>query len=265
MIDNKTIKEYYDISTIKEWERLEGFHFEFEITKRMLDKYMKKGKILDIGGGPGRYSLYLSSLGFDVTLVDLSLGNVNFAINKAKEEKLNLKAYEADARDLSSLPLEKYDTILLMGPLYHLSKTEERIKCLEEAKKYLKEDGVLFVSFISLPAGLLFYLDECPYEMPNEKEQNLIDCMEKEKSWSGKAFTDATFTEIKEIEPFFDSLGFKKISLFAQEGITGPRLSYLEKGDDKVKEYYLDVAYRLSEIEEYLPYSPHIIYVGKIK
>ena len=81
------VKKAYDNNPAQEWQRLEGFRFEFEITRHMMHRYLKKGKVLDIGGGPGRYSIYLAGLGYDVTLVDLSDGNVAFARKKAEEEE----------------------------------------------------------------------------------------------------------------------------------------------------------------------------------
>ena len=48
------VKKAYDDAPEREWNRLEGFRFEFEITKRKMEKYLKKGSVLDIGGGlPG--------------------------------------------------------------------------------------------------------------------------------------------------------------------------------------------------------------------
>ena len=59
MSEVEIVKKNYDDDPEAEWRRLEGYHFEFEITKHMMDRYLKKGKVLDIGGGPGRYSIYL--------------------------------------------------------------------------------------------------------------------------------------------------------------------------------------------------------------
>ena len=161
-------KEYYDSHPQKEWNRLEGFHFEFEITKFYLNKYLKGKTVLDIGGGPGRYSIYLSQLGYDVTLIDLSDGNIQFLKNKMKELNINnIKAYQCDARDLSKLNLDKFDNILIMGPLYHLFKESDREKCVLEAKKLLNKDGLLFASFISVAAGMNYYLDNEPENIIN--------------------------------------------------------------------------------------------------
>lgn len=257
------VKKYYDENALLEWNRLEGYHFEFEITKYMLKKHLKKGSILDIGGGPGRYSIYLATLGYDVTLIDLSDGNVEFAKRKAEELGVKINTYQCDARDLSKLDLGKFDNVLLMGPLYHLSKKEDQESCVIEAKKHLKDDGLLFASFISLTAGFTYYLDAAPFEIINETETSYYECLRNETSWSGNAFTSATFTCYKEITPFFERLGFSKVTLFGQEGITAPRLSTLENAPEEVRDFYFDLSIKLCEIEQYFPYTSHLMYIGR--
>ncbi len=259
------VKENYDKNSLNEWERLEGFHFEWEITIKMMAKYLKKGTVLDIGGGPGRYSIYLAKLGYDVTLIDLSTENVRLARKKALENNVSIKAYECDARDLSKLDLTKYDNVLLMGPLYHLFKVEDREKCVLEAKKHLKDDGVFFATFITISAGLNYYLSEEPFSIINEQATDLYECMEKDITWSGSAFTEATFINALEILPFFKRLGFEKLTLFGQEGVTGTRLSTLENAKEEVRNFYLDLSLRLCENKQYFAYNHHLMYIGKIK
>lgn len=263
MSEVENVKKHYDDNSLIEWNRLEGFHFEFEITKHMLHKHLKKGKILDIGGGPGRYSIYLASLGYDVTLVDLSDENIKLAKEKAKEFNVNLEAYQCDARDLSKLKLDEYDNILIMGPLYHLFGENDREKCVLEAKKHLKKDGRIFVSFISITGGLNYYLDECPEELINETALDLFDRMENDESWFGQAFTDAYFINNLSIVPFFEKLGFEKLTLFGQEGITGTRLSYIQSLNTEIRKMYLQLSLRLCENPQYFSYSSHLMYIGR--
>lgn len=135
--DVEIVRENYNKNAQLEWERLEGFHFEFEITKHYLKKYLRGKTVLDIGGGPGRYSVWLAQQGYDVTLVDLSESNIKLAKQKFKEFGVQAKAYVCDARDLSGLDLSTFDNVLIMGPLYHLSDVEDRKKCVLEAKKHL--------------------------------------------------------------------------------------------------------------------------------
>ena len=63
------VKAYYNANVSGEWNRIAG-RPEFLLTCRFLNRYIKSGdKVLDIGGGPGRYSLYLAGRGCDVTLL----------------------------------------------------------------------------------------------------------------------------------------------------------------------------------------------------
>lgn len=77
--DVEIVRENYNKNAQSEWERLEGFHFEFEITKHYLKKYLQGKTVLDIGGGPGKYSVWLAKQGYDVILVDLSENNIVLA------------------------------------------------------------------------------------------------------------------------------------------------------------------------------------------
>ena len=53
MNEVEIVKQNYDENPQKEWDRLDGFRYEFEITKAMFIKYLKPCKVLDIGGGAG--------------------------------------------------------------------------------------------------------------------------------------------------------------------------------------------------------------------
>jgi 2-polyprenyl-3-methyl-5-hydroxy-6-metoxy-1,4-benzoquinol methylase len=67
-----TVRNFYDETVNYEWERLDRHKVEYEITKRYLNRYIKSNdKVLDLGGGPGKYSLYLADQGCEVTLADL--------------------------------------------------------------------------------------------------------------------------------------------------------------------------------------------------
>lgn len=265
MEDKELVKSYYDNQAETEWKRLEGFHFEFEITKAMLQKYMKKGTVLDIGGGPGRYSVYLAQLGFDVTLVDLSHGNVELAKQNAAKAGVKINAYQCDACDMEKLNLGQFDNVLLMGPLYHLTDETDRKKCVLEAKRHLNDGGVLFASFIMTHGGFNYYLDAGPDLILRETQLDLFDCMAQDKSWSGDGWTKVFFAEQEKIAPFFDSLGLEKITLFGQEGVTATRLGDIEASSEEVRKFYLNLSLRLCEKPKYFAYSSHLMYVGKKK
>ncbi len=90
-----------------------------------MDRYIQPGcSILDIGGGPGHYSIHYAKQGHPVTLLDLSDENVRFAKKKARQCGVKITALQGNALDLSRFPDESFDTVFLMGPLYHLMNEE---------------------------------------------------------------------------------------------------------------------------------------------
>jgi len=75
-------------------------------------------RLLDIGGGPGRYSIALARLGYSVTLFDLSQGCLELAQQKSKELGVELSAtVRGNALSLRDFAEETFDVALLMGPL----------------------------------------------------------------------------------------------------------------------------------------------------
>jgi len=77
LTSKELVKKHYTEYGAGEWERLtkHPYHrLEFDTTMHFLRKYLpKKGLVLDAGGGPGRYTIELAGLGYDVILLDLTL------------------------------------------------------------------------------------------------------------------------------------------------------------------------------------------------
>ena len=89
-MENK-IQQYYDKSVETEWTRMDKHPLEFEITKKHIEQFLKpSSKIIDIGGGPGKYAFYFSSRGHNVTLLDLAPNNILFTIFFRSRRRLEL-------------------------------------------------------------------------------------------------------------------------------------------------------------------------------
>lgn len=263
--DAKVIKEMYDSHPEAEWARTDQT-VEYCVTTRMLEKLIGRGdKVLDIGGGPGRYSLWLAERGCEVTLFDLSDGNIAFAREKAAERGLPLKTICGNAVEAANYPEEKFDHVLVMGPMYHLFQESDRRKVIENAMKVLKPDGKIYIAFINLLAGVLYYLDECPenFKAELDSDNEYGECLLENQSWQGLAFTEARFDSLPDICRFTDSLGLERVTMFGQEGILGANLKEIEGLEEPHRSLWIDYAYRLCEREEYLAMSDHIMYVGR--
>lgn len=258
------VKNYYDSDVLMEWNRLEEHPYEFELTVRMMNRYIKPGdSILDIGGGPGRYSLYFAGKDCDVTLLDLSSSNVNFALKKAEELNVRLNGIVGDAREVGELVSGSYDHVFIMGPMYHLLDEQDRARAINSALPLLKEGGNLYVSFILIFSGMIYSMKYKPEMIMGEAEGPFIDSVIRGDSYGGDAFTKAFFINQKGIMPFMERFPLKKLNLFGQEGIMSPCEENFLIQPREVVDKWLDVAEKLCEREEFLGYAEHAMYIGR--
>ena len=264
--DIKIVQEHYDSNVLKEWNRIAG-RPEFLLTCRMLDRYIKHGdKVLDIGGGPGRYTFHLAEKGCDMTLFDLSPGNIKFAEEKSVELNLPIKTVCGDARTADNLVNEQFDYVLLMGPLFHLLEEADRITAVNAALNLLKSDGLIFVSFINSFAGMVYYMKFAPDAITWEIEQSYIDNVIAKESFKGdkdNTFTRAYFYDQREILPFMSQFPLEKLHLFGQESVTSPCEGNIMSQPPEIIEAWLDLCERLCEREDLLGWAEHIMYVGR--
>jgi len=143
-----------------ERDRLDGEPgaLEFARTQVLLERYLPRSPtvVADVGGGPGRYALWLAERGYHVHLVDPVPLHVEQARLAFRERRgLALASAEVgDARALR-LPDESADAVLLLGPLYHLTERAERLQVLGEARRVCRQGGVIIAGAISRFASTL--------------------------------------------------------------------------------------------------------------
>lgn len=103
-------------------------------------KYLKIGcKLLDVGFGSGRDSLYFNEQRFHVVSID-------FAEEVVKRGKslLNNEVLLVDVRDIQYK--NEFDAIWASAIFLHFTN-EEILKILKKCSDALKDDGVMYVSF----------------------------------------------------------------------------------------------------------------------
>lgn len=148
--DEKKVQSMY--SSFDEERRLnttKASSVEFLTTMHYLEKYLKEGdSILDVGAGTGQYSFALAHKGYKVSAIELSHHNVEVFKSKITEnDSIDLR--QGNALDLSMYEDESFDVVLVFGPLYHLHNQEDKLRCLEEAKRVCKKNGLIYVAFIA--------------------------------------------------------------------------------------------------------------------
>jgi ubiquinone/menaquinone biosynthesis C-methylase UbiE len=156
LMSSDLIREYYVKDSVREWKRLvrDPFHrLEFDTTMLFLKKYLpKRGLILDAGGGPGRYTIELARLGYDVVLLDFVPELLQIAKRKIKKDKVQDKVkqiVEGSLEDLSMFENNTFDSVLCLGgALCHLVSKKRRKKAVNELIRVAKDEAPIFISVI---------------------------------------------------------------------------------------------------------------------
>jgi S-adenosylmethionine-dependent methyltransferase len=104
------VRGYYDKRADEEWQRHDRHRMEFAVSKRLLSDYLPpRGRVLDCGGGPGRYAIWLASQGYEVTLFDLSRACLDRARAEAGLLGVPLQYELGTATDLSRFSDASFD------------------------------------------------------------------------------------------------------------------------------------------------------------
>ena len=105
-------------------------------------------RILDVGAATGAYTIPLAEKTNEIVAFEPSASNFKILESKSSNYP-NIKVYNKSSYDLKDLGSNYFDIVFLFGPMYHLSKEEDRIDALRQAKRVCKDDGYILISFIN--------------------------------------------------------------------------------------------------------------------
>ncbi len=265
-----TKKAYNDAK--KEWNRLikrQTHMLEFQTTLHYLEMFLpKKGRILDAGGGPGRYSIYLAKKGYRISLLDLSPDNIEFAKKQAKIEKVigNFDEFMVGSiHDLSHFEDNTFDLVLCTGgPLSHLAGSRNRLKALKELERVAKKNSYLFVSVMSRWGTLSVPYPKAHFEIRRTKHAIRLISGE-DTMWKQKYYTHY-FTYDELLELFSKVEGLKVMKVIGLQGLTGTWFErYIRKfkNDRKAWKNLMMMNEMVREIPSVVDSSRHILVIVK--
>jgi len=272
MMVNKQILDYYSKGGEKNRLYQGAFQLERVRSQEIILRYLPKKKnlkILDIGGGCGYYSFWLRHLGHKIYLLDLAEKNIRIAESIAKKKKLNLECIEVgDARDLHFKD-GYFDVVLMMGPLYHLTNKKDRLKALYEARRVLRQDGLLFGAAISRFAWMM---DSFYYGLVKDPDcvrimnRDLLSGQHRNYTRKFNYFTTAFLTLPEILRKEVKQAGFKSVEVLAIEAF-GAHIPGFNKNwhNPKFMKLLLGTIDKVEKDSSLLGMSNHIMAVAKKK
>ena len=231
---------------------------EFNTTiKYILDilKTLDNPKIIDVGAGTGKYSIYLNDLGYDVTAVELVKHNLMTLKSKNKD----IKSYLGNATNLSKFSDNSYDMVLLFGPLYHLITTEEKLKALKEAKRIVKNGGYILISY---------YMNEYAIITHGFKDNNILSAIKNNEVDNSFHITPKetdlySMVRLEDINYLKDELNLTRVKILSQDGPSDYIRKVINKMDDETFNIYLKYHLSTCERPELLGASSHVLDILK--
>ncbi|WP_133758292.1 class I SAM-dependent methyltransferase [Gelidibacter sediminis] len=104
----------------------------------------ENGKILDLACGKGRHSIYLNSLGYDVTGVDLSVNSIAYA-KQYENEKLHFEVH-----DMCRPFNDQFDAVFnLFTSFGYFDRTEDNLNTIKAIREDLNESGFGVIDFMN--------------------------------------------------------------------------------------------------------------------
>lgn len=155
---------YYNEYGEREWTRFEdgrSTRASLEVHLHYLLRFVHAGdQVLDIGAGPGRFTIELARLGADVAVADLSPRQLELNRERIDAEGLEHRIRErvvADVTDLSRFQDASFDAVVCYGgPLsYVVDRAED---ALAELVRVTKPGGHVLLSVMSLAGAISHYL-----------------------------------------------------------------------------------------------------------
>jgi len=242
---------------------------EFEITARLLERLIPERSIVaEIGVGGAFYTELLARRGCRLHLVDVSARLLDTAWSKLRAAGFQEQIIDIDlasATNLDCLADEKFDAVLMLGPLYHLRLLEERRRSVSEAARALKTGGLLIAAGINRLAYLRDLLRESPRAILVRQqfhERFLSDGNLDPEHAPPLGF--AHLTTIAEFKELFAD-GFTEIGLLGLESFAGVWQKSLSEMPEEEARAWMDMIERTASMPEALGLSDHLLYAGRKK
>src|SRR5215467_4369547 len=256
------MREYYERG--EELSRLDEpqGQLEFERTKEIVLRHLPPppAVVADVGGGPGRYTLWLAELGYRVVHRDLMPLHVE-QLTAATAGNPRVESEVGDARELD-LADDSADAVLLLGPLYHLESRADRLRALAESRRVVRDGGPVFAAAISRWAPRM---DGILHVRLDKTVPGIVGGLEAlERTGRLPPFGPAAFCGYThrpgQLRAELVASGFRVVDLV---GVEGP--AYLlddlpeRMADDDGRRVVLETARALERVPELLGLGPHLV------
>ncbi len=162
-----------------------GLRTRARLILEKIGKYKRRGKMLEVGSGPGFFLDEARKLGWETQGVDLSAKAKNYC-----EEKLGLAVFKGNIQE-AGFTERTFDVIVINDVIAQMKDPKG---ALQEIRRVLKNDGILYLSTPDIESFWSKFL---------------------ESQWWGIHNRHYFYFSQKTLESFFSVIGFKPLRYFS--------------------------------------------------
>lgn len=177
-------------------------------------------KVLDAGGGTGRWSAFLAAKGYDVTIMDISPEMLQAAGNRFAADNLDVSMVEGD---IENTPFEagEFDLVLAEGGV--ISITPNPARMLAEFRRITKPGGYVWIDYLNVVGWSLL--------QPEVDLKMRLAAVEEEEIYLGKNEIPFRMFQPGRIRHMLYDQGFMELNEFGNGILCNPMMS-----DEKLAE-----------------------------
>ena len=168
----------------KQWDKIfkqygKVFAKVEEDIPRITKLFKKRGikRVLDLGCGSGRHTVYLAKHGSNVYGIDIAPEGIKMTKDWLKKEKFKANLEIGDIYEKLPYPNHFFDAIISTQALHH-NRIEKIRKLIKEIERILKQGGLIFAT------------------VSKRKSRKLLKKIPKEKLWKLKFIAPRTFISL---------------------------------------------------------------------
>lgn len=258
------VRQYYE--SFDEWARLDSApgRLEFDRTLHVLDRVLAPGsRVLDLGGGPGRYTIALARRGHRVALADISPALLDDARRRIADANITANVESITSVDgvrLDPFADAAFDAVLAFGPFYHLVRDEERRMLAAEIERVARKGASVVAVFLPRQSGVAGLIARAARDPSQVPLGTLTRALETGVFVSGAStgFQEGWYGEPAEIKELFEGAGLQTQGILSVKGLAASREEEVWKLQDTAPEVFDEVLALLESTQG----QPEIVAAG---
>ena len=180
----------------------------------------------------------------------------NLEILKAKLDGTEpITTMQGNALDLSLFRDNSFDLTMLLGPMYHLYTTEDKLRALSEAVRVTKPGGHILVAYCMNEPTVIQYV----FGLNNLHEVMELHMLTPDWHCISEPKDLFELVRTEDIAALDEQVPIERVKLVAADGATNYKREFIDAMDDTTFEKWMEYHFAICERQDLIGASHHTL------